>query len=134
MINEDAEIKGTTYVTMVNATAARLTVEGDVAALYTPGEFIIPSTTFLITRMDSSRTVRNKAALHANRDESEMTESDIVLEFSLEETSAVEHMVTAYPVPFRVSSIPLEKENEKIEFARRLFHHGVLMIRTDVEE
>ncbi|PRP79475.1 lysine-specific demethylase NO66-like [Planoprotostelium fungivorum] len=114
VINEDAEIKGTTYVTMVNATAARLTVEGDVAALYTP--------------------VRNKAALHANRDESEMTESDIVLEFSLEETSAVEHMVTAYPVPFRVSSIPLEKENDKIQFARRLFHHGILMIRTDVEE
>jgi len=115
-INNDVEIKGTTYMTMVNASAARLVVEGEIAAVYTP--------------------VRNRAAIHANKnvDIDDMKEEDIVLEFPLEQTSAIEHIISSYPVAFRVSSIPAEPETEKIELARRLFHHGILMIRNDVEE
>eukprot|EP01117_Protostelium_nocturnum_P001539 TRINITY_DN1184_c0_g2_i1.p1 TRINITY_DN1184_c0_g2~~TRINITY_DN1184_c0_g2_i1.p1 ORF type:complete len:565 (+),score=218.65 TRINITY_DN1184_c0_g2_i1:95-1789(+) len=113
--NEDAEINGKSYFTMVNANAIRVLVEDGIVAVYTP--------------------VRNRADVHANRNvkEEALCEEDIVVEFPLEESVALEHIVGSYPQPFRVSSIPIEGDDKKIEFVKKLFHHGILIMRTDVD-
>jgi len=96
---------------LVSNSAARLVVEDDVAAVYSP--------------MQNQREYHAAAEL---RDQEGGEEPEIGLEFTLEEAHAVDFILLSWPRPFPVEVIPMEKDSQKLDIARRLYDYGILEI------
>jgi len=97
-------------VRLVSNSAARLVIEDDVAAVYSP--------------------LQNKKDYHAAAEliPEDSEESEVGLEFSLDVAHAIDYIITSWPNPISVDSIPVEKNEDKLDIVKRLFDYGIITI------
>lgn len=104
-----------TEVRLICHTAARLVIEGTLACIYSP--------------------VNNKRADHAilkqveqeDIEESLEEEKNLCLEFSMEYAPSLELLILNYPKYLKISTLPVESEEDKITIATELLRYGILV-------
>jgi len=107
--NSKNELNMHSLVQMVTPSAGRLVVEDDAACIYSP--------------------MQNRREYHANAaTKPEEEEPEIGMEFSIDSAPALEYIITSWPTPFSVESIPAETDEQKLDIATRMVEYGILII------